>query len=103
MMLQTILFGSYTPPDTPSRKHYMDGRKPSSQCGAQPDPKSVASRMEKLLKGHKWWLVPELAEHLQTSVGTIHSAIARHQRKLNVESNRFHNGKAMVKEYRIAP
>ena len=81
----------------------MDNRALSSVTGVPVDPSSVASRMAELLKGHKWWLTTELAEHLQTSVGTVHSALARHQRKLNIEYNRFHNGKAMVKEYRIKP
>ena len=83
----------------------MDGRKlsPEGVCGAQVDPNSVASRLAVLLKGNKWWLVTELSEHLQTCVGTVHSTLARHQKRLDIEYNRFYNGKAMVKEYRIKP
>ena len=105
-LLQTILLGNPNlPTPTQSRKYYMDGRQidPNNTRGAQVDPNSLASRIGKLIKGHKWWLVTELAEHLQTSASTVHSILARHQKKLNIDSNRFYNGKAMVKEYRIKP
>lgn len=69
--------------------------------GAPVDPKSIASRMAELLKGHKEWLTSELAHHLQTSVGTVHSALARHQKRLNIQHRRFYNGQAMVKSYWI--
>jgi len=103
--LNQLLFKNHPPLPTPTKtiKHYMDNRALNSTSGAQVDPNSIASRMAELLKGHKWWLVPELAELLQTSVGTVHSALARHQRKLNIESNRFYNGKSMAKEFRIKP
>ena len=103
-LLQTILLGNPNLP-TPSqtRKHYMDGRKLNEHCGAQVDPNSLASRIGALIKGHKWWLVTELSEHLKTSTSTVHSILARHQKKLNIDSHRFYNGRAMVKQYRIKP
>jgi len=73
----------------------------ADKCGAKVDPASVASRLAALITGNKWWLVTELSEHLQTSVGTIHSTLARNQKRFGIEHNRFYNGKAMVKEYRI--
>jgi len=103
-LLQTILFGTPNLP-TPSKtiKHYMDGAKLKSVGGNVINPKSVASRMNNLLRGHKWWRTAELAEHLKVPMATIYSAMKRNIARDTIESYAEVTHNAKIKYYRIKP
>lgn len=99
--LQTILFGTFTPPpSTNTIKHLIMGNK--EPRNSPPLHHKIRLVMD-TLTSHKWWSLAELSEYLHIPTSNLSTMLYRHKNQFNVLSKDDTSTRTLRKLYRIQP
>lgn len=100
--LQTILFGTFTPPpstNTISHRLWKDTHptRHLTPLGA------TTLSIRDALTGNKWWSIADLMDYLKLDKMTVYNTLTRHGKKFGIQSYVSPDKGYKIKYFRIAP
>ena len=100
--LQTILFGTFTPPPSSGNtiKHSIMG---NTKPRHWPPISQKVKQVMDTLTSHKWWSLAELSDYLHIPVSNLSTMLYRHKNQFNVLSMDDTSTHTLRKLYRIQP